>query len=182
MLILYRMFGRINNSFYLFLVFVTCELFLRDEIISEYDAKMRDANEREEQFRKRVQPNTTIDTPKEVQASLSTVSSASSSSFHTPAIDQSPNTVPIIDNKLPIVSSPLNNENSNDIDTLDLMPITPKEATQTLNNPIIRHTANEETTQAEYRSTVKMVPSNVLKSTIQNYMTDHRPLDDDQGK
>ena len=36
----------------------------------------------------------TTDTPKEVQPPPSTVSSASSLSFHTPAIDQSPTIVP----------------------------------------------------------------------------------------
>jgi hypothetical protein len=138
---------------------------------------MRDANEREEQFRKRVQPNITTDTPKEVQPSLSTVSSASLS-FHTPAIDQSPNILPIIDNKLPIVSSPLTIENNNQGEPLDLIP---KQGIQTVITPILRQTVNEETTQAEYRSTVKIIPSNVLKSTIQNYMMDHNPNDDNQG-
>ena len=44
--------------------------------------------------------------------------------------------------------------------------------------PTVRHTATEETLQAEYRSTVKLVPSSVLKSTIQNYMIDHHPSDE----
>lgn len=131
---------------------------------------MRDANEREEQFRKRIQPNNNnnTDTPKEIQPTLSTVSSASSLSFHTPAIDQSPIIVPPIEDKPPIITPP---ENLKPIETIN---ITPKE-------PIIRHTATEETTQAEYRPGIKLVPSNVLKSTIQNYMMDHNLLDENQG-
>ncbi len=142
-----------------------------EEIISEYDAKMRDANQREEQFRKRIQPNNTIETPKEVQPIVSTGSSASSLSFHTPAIDQSPNIAPPVEDKPPIISPP-------SIKPTQIVDITSKESTQT----IIRHTANEETTQAEYRSGIKLVPSNVLKSTIQNYMIDHNSLDDSQSK
>ena len=142
---------------------------------------MRDATEREEQFRKRVQPNATADTPKEVQPTLSTVSSASSLSFHTPAIDQSPNIIHLIDNKSIAISSPSTIENNDNLETLGLMPVTPKEEIQAVTKPVIRHTATEETVQAEYRPIVKMVPSNVLKSTIQNYMMDHNPLDENQG-
>ncbi|CAF1290773.1 unnamed protein product [Adineta steineri] len=157
---------------------------VRKEIIAEYDVKMRDANEREEQFRKRVQPNITTDTPKEFQ---STESPASSASFHTPAIDTSPTIVPIIDNKPTIpISSPTTIENTEDTETLDLMSIIPKVETQvvhkTIEKTIIRHTATEETTEAQYRPVVKLVSSNVLKSTIQNYMIDHNPLDDSQDE
>jgi len=135
---------------------------------------MRDANDREEQFRKRIQPNINTDTPtEEIQPSLSTVSSASSLSFHTPAIDQSPN-----DLKLSSISSPLKTiEKIDTVETLDMISLIPKEKTQT----IIRHTATEETTQADYRSGIKIVASNVLKSTIQNYMIDHNPFDENQG-
>ncbi|CAF0800134.1 unnamed protein product [Rotaria sp. Silwood1] len=154
---------------------------VRDEIISEYDAKMRDANEREEEFRKRIQPNITTDTPTEVQSSLSTASSTSSPSFHTPAVDQSPSVVSLIDNKSIIVSSPIMLEKPNNIQTFDVIS---KDETQlvskSIEKPIIRHTATEETTQEEYRRAVKFVPSNVLKSTIQNYMIDHNPLDESQ--
>ncbi len=132
---------------------------------------MRDANQREEQFRKRIQPNNIIETPKEVQPIVSTGSSASSLSFHTPAIDQSPNIALPVEDKPPIISPP-------SIKPTQFVDITSKESTQT----IIRHTANEETTQAEYRSGIKLVPSNVLKSTIQNYMIDHNSLDDSQSK
>jgi hypothetical protein len=140
---------------------------------------MRDANDREEQFRKRIQPNINTDTPtEEIQPSLSTISSASSLSFHTPAIDQSPNIAPIIDTKSSVVSSPLKTiEKMDTVETLDMISLKPKEKTQT----IIRHTATEETTQADYRSGIKIVPSNVLKSTIQNYMIDHNPFDENQG-
>lgn len=151
--------------------------------MSEYDAKMRDASEREEQFRKRVQPDARTDTPNEIQTSLSTVSTESSPSFHTPIVDQSPNVVSHADNKLNINSSPLTMENSNNIKTFDVIP---QEETQLISKPIekpiIRHTATEETTQEEYRRTTKYVPSNVLKSTIQNYMMDHNPLDEEEGK
>ncbi|CAF1218652.1 unnamed protein product [Rotaria sordida] len=152
---------------------------VRDEIISEYDAKMRDANEREEQFRNRIQSNITTDTPTEIQSSLS---STSSPSFHTPAIDQSPSIVSSVDNQSIIVSpSPTIIEKPNNIETLNLIS---KEEVQlvskSIEKPIIRHTATEETTQDEYRRVVKFVPSNVLKSTIQNYMIDHNPLDENQ--
>ena len=143
---------------------------------------MRDANEREEQFLKRIPSNITTDTPKEVQPPHSTISSASSLSFHTPAIDQSPTLIPMIDNKPTVVFPPSTIENIDNVETLDLMPITPKVDTQSVGKSIIRHTATEETTQADYRSAVKLVPSNVLKSTIQNYMIDHNPLDESQGK
>jgi hypothetical protein len=132
---------------------------------------MRDANEREEQFRKRIQPNINIETPKEVQPTVSTVSSASSLSFHTPAIEQSPTIAPPIEDKPPVISPPSTKP-------AEIVNVTPKETTQT----IIRHTATEETTQADYRPGIKLVPSNVLKSTIQNYMMDHNPLDGSQGK
>jgi hypothetical protein len=134
---------------------------------------MRDANEREEQFRKRIQPNVNTDTPKENQSTFSTVSSASSLSFHTPAIEQSPN-----DLKLSSISSPLIIEKMNPTETSDVISIIPKKEIQT----IIRHTATEQTTQAEYRPGIKLVPSNVLKSTIQNYMMDHNPLDESQDE
>jgi hypothetical protein len=143
---------------------------------------MRDANEREEQFRKRVQPITSTDTPKESQPSLSTVSSASSLSFHTPAVDQSPNVFPVIESKQSAVTSPSTIEEINNEDTRDLISVTPKMEIQSVSKQLIRHTATEETTQAEYRSTVKLVPSTVLKSTIQYYMMDHNPFDDSQGK
>ena len=146
-----------------------------EEIISEYDAKMRDANEREEQFRRRIQPNAIADTPEGVQQAPSTVSSASSSSFHTPVIDQSPSVAPPVENKPPVISPSSTIENIKPTETIN---VTPKETPQI----IIRHTATEETTQAEYRSGIKLVPSNVLKSTIQNYMMDHDPLDENPGK
>ncbi len=130
---------------------------------------MRDANEREEQFRKRIQPNNIPETPKEVPPTISAVSSASSLSFHTPAMDQSPSIAPPVEDK-PSIISPLS------IKPKEMVDIIPKEPIQTNT----RHTANEETTQAEYRPGIKLVPSNVLKSTIQNYMMDHNPLDENQ--
>ncbi|UJR15505.1 hypothetical protein I4U23_002448 [Adineta vaga] len=152
---------------------------VRNEIISEYDAKMRDATEREEQFRRRIQPNNTTETPKEVQPSISTVSSASSLSFHTPAIDQSPSIVPTVNNEPMDISPPSTIEQ---VETIDAMSISPNVQTQIITASTIRHTANEETTQAQYRPGIKLVPSNVLKSTIQNYMIDHNPLDDSQDE
>ncbi|CAF4727238.1 unnamed protein product, partial [Rotaria magnacalcarata] len=71
---------------------------------------MRDANQREEQFRQRIQPNSTANTPTEVQTSLSNPSSVSTPSFHTPVVDQSPNVISILDNKSTDVSSPSNIE------------------------------------------------------------------------
>jgi hypothetical protein len=59
-----------------------------------------------------------------------------------------------------------------------VISLTPKKEIQT----VIRHTATEQTTQPEYRPGIKIVSSNVLKSTIQNYMMDHNPLDDDQDE
>jgi len=173
------MFGKKQNERF---VFRYIYFIFRDEIIAEYDGKMRDANEREQQFLKRIQSNIITDSPKEVQPPVSTVSSASSLSFHTPAIDQSPTAMPIMDSKPTIVSPSLTIENMNNVETLDLMSIRPIVEIQSVKKPIIRHTATEETTQAEYRSVVKHVPSNVLKSTIQNYMIDHNPLDESQGK
>ncbi|CAF3713044.1 unnamed protein product [Rotaria socialis] len=169
---------------------------IRDEIISEYDAKMRDANQREEQFRQRIQPNSTTNTPTEVQTSLSNPSSTSTPSFHTPIVDQSPNAISILDNRSTDVSSPSNIEKPNNANT---HYVPPREEIQSTNKPtddtealdlisnqqmpskpVIRHTATEETTQDQYRRTVKYVTSNVLKSTIQNYMMDHNPLDESE--
>jgi hypothetical protein len=160
------MFGKKQNERF---VFRYIYFIFRDEIIAEYDGKMRDASEREEQFRKRIQPNVNTDTPKENQSTLSTGSSASSLSFHTPAIEQSPN-----DLKLSSISS----EKMNSTETSDVISITPNKEIQT----IIRHTATEETTEVEYRPGIKLVPSNVLKSTIQNYMMDHNSLDESQDE
>lgn len=134
---------------------------------------MHDANQREEQFRKRIQPNNNPDTPKDIPPSISTVSSESSLSFHTPAIDQSPGVVPTID----INSSPSTIETMNPVETNNILSITAKTEISTA----IRHTVNEETTQSEYRSAIKFVHNNnAFKSTIQNYLMDHNPLDDNE--
>ena len=159
-------------------------MYSSDEIVSEYNAKMRDATEREEQLRKRIQPD---NTPTDVPTSPSIVSSASSLSFHTPTIGQSPNIVTTnTDTKANVASSPPMMEKTDSTPTVDIMPLKPKEDTQTMSKPIekpiIRYTATEETTQEEYRRTVKFVPSNILKSTIQNYMMDHNLLDEAEGK
>ncbi|CAF1114048.1 unnamed protein product [Adineta ricciae] len=154
---------------------------VRNEIISEYDAKMRDATEREEQFRQRIQISNASETPKDVPPSISAVSSASTLSFHTPAVDQSPNLVASTDHEPMDMSPPSTIEH---MDTTDSMSITPIRKTEVTNvsteRAFIRHTANEETVQTQYRPGIKLVPSNVLKSTIQNYMIDHNPLDESQ--
>ena len=134
---------------------------------------MRDAGQREEQFRKRIQPNTTeIESPMEIPPAAS---STSSPSFHTPTVEQSPSVVLPVEDKPSITVSPL-----------VVQPIKPTEtgprmttaAAAETTQVTIRYTATEETTQAEYRPGIKLVQSNVLKSTIQNYMIDHHSLDE----
>ena len=121
---------------------------------------MRDATQREEQFRQRVQPTTPKDTP----LPPTNASSASTESFHTPAIEPSPHVLPALESTLTALSTP--------------SPTQPVAVLPMAGRPTVRHTATEETLQAEYRSTVKLVPSSVLKSTIQNYMIDHHPSDE----
>ena len=144
---------------------------------------MRDATEREEQFRQRIQTNNVMETPKDIPPSISTVSSASTLSFHTPAVDQSPNLVAATDHEPMDMSPPSTIEH---MDTTNSMSITPIEKAEVINastkRAFVRHTANEETVQTQYRPGIKLVASNVLKSTIQNYMIDHNPLDESQGK
>lgn len=147
---------------------------------------MRDAAEREEQFRKRIQPNDSDTTPSEVQSI-----SSSTPSFHTPVIDESPSVVSMTENNSVVASSPLENieiqsgtkpiEKAKNSDKFDLVPSN-QEVSKPIEKTIIRHTATEETTEPEYRRTVKYVPSNVLKSTIQNYLVDHDPLNESEGK
>ena len=138
---------------------------------------MRDATEREEQFRQRVQQNPTIiETPKQdtLITAPSTISSSDSSNFHTPVVEQSPS----------VALPPLNTtEKIEPEEKLDLKPIVvfEKEVIAAPSQPVIRHTATEETQQAEYRPVVKMVPSRVLQSTIQNYLRDHDPNEKSDG-
>ena len=130
---------------------------------------MRDAGQREEQFRKRIQPNNDTESPKEIPPPVP--STTSSPSFHTPTVEQSPAVVLPVEEKPPVV------ENIKPTETIQR----PETAVEINQVATIRHTATEETTQAEYRPGIKLVKSNVLKSTIQYYMTDHSP-DENPGK
>ena len=138
--------------------------------MAEYDAKMRDANQREEQFRKRIQENPSVEAKREeTPASVDL-------SFHTPAVEPSPmvelNTEGKSVDQSPLVVLKVKNENEKSIKASPILP-----------DPIVvRHTATEETTQPEYRPGVKMVPSRVLQSTIQNYLIDHDPNEKVEGK
>lgn len=134
---------------------------------------MRDATEREEQFRQRIQQNPSIiETPKQetLITAPSTLSSSDSSNFHTPVVEQSPSVA---------LPAPINVAE----EKLDLKPIVviEKGTIAASSQPLIRHTATEETQQAEYRPVVKMVPSRVLQSTIQNYLRDHDPNEKSDG-
>lgn len=127
---------------------------------------MRDAGQREEQFRKRIQPNSETASPKEIPPPVA--STTSSPAFYTPTVEQSPAVVLPVEEKPPVI---------------EIMETIPHAETAVQINPVttIRHTATEETTQAEYRPGIKLVQSNVLKSTIQYYMMDHSP-DKNPGK
>lgn len=130
---------------------------------------MRDAGQREEQFRKRIQPNNDTESPKEIPPPVA--STTSSPSFYTPTVEQSPAVVLPVEEKPPVI------ENIKPTETIQH----PETAVEINQVATIRHTATEETTQAEYRPGIKLVQSNVLKSTIQYYMTDHSP-DENPGK
>lgn len=147
---------------------------------------MRDAAEREEQSRRRMQPENSVETPKATQPPVSSVSSASSLSFHTPAIDPSPSVAPP-DERQPMDISPQSTiENVEGTEVLDLMTgkrtVELPTVSTLAEKPAVKHTANEETTQAQFRSGVKLVQSNVLKSTIQDYMAYYNVADEDLGE
>jgi len=142
----------------------------RKEIVAEYDAKMRDASQREEQFRKRIQStDTSSENPPNVSAEIpETLSTTITEQL--PEVISTTTDVPVE----PIVKI------EKPAQIIDKVSLIPSEPTQIF----VRHTANEQTTQAEYRPGIKLVSGhNALKSTIQNYLIDHDPLENDnQGK
>lgn len=136
-----------------------------EEIISEYDGKIRRATEKEEEFRKRIENNA-------AKQSEDPTENLSPENFYTPNVEP-----PSAKLEVSLQSESNENEPTLNVEQNPTKLASPIETTKNL----VRNNVNQETTEPEFRSTVRIIPSRVLQSTIQNYLVDRSAENQNEG-